>query len=170
MIWYSFGLLMTYTMSICTHTFPDKRTPKVLFHNAYFIICFTCTWNTLFYASARCKTSSRLQCTALSQHLKQAHMCLYHSALSVCPAEALQIGTAPMLSEEAFNVTIFSFNSPWAHTAVAALNSTKQYKQGHFNTGFTYSHFLAFLWIFGGQMLTDMCNIKFDKTYFEKVL
>lgn len=45
---------------------------------------------------------------ALSQHLKQAHMCLYYSALGVCCAEAVQIGTVPMFSKEAFMVTIFS--------------------------------------------------------------
>lgn len=123
---------MIYTMSICTHTFPNKHTLKLLFHNAYYIICFTCTWNILFYASARCKTSSRLQSTALSQHLKQAHTCLYYSALAVCRAEAAQISTVPTLSEEAFIVTIFaSFNSPWVDTAIAAFSSTKQYRQGH---------------------------------------
>lgn len=100
MILYDFGLLTTYTISICTHTFSNKHILKLLFHNAYFIICFTCTWNILFYASARCKTSSRLQCTALSQHSKQAHMCLYYSALAVCHAEAVQIGAVPMLSEK----------------------------------------------------------------------
>lgn len=132
MILYNFDLLMTYTMSICTHTFPKKHTLILLFHNAYFIICFTCSWNILFYASARCKTNSRLQCTALSQHLKQAHMCLYYSALGVCCAEAVQIGTVPMFSKEAFTVTIFSSsNWPRADAAIAAFNSTKQYRQGH---------------------------------------
>lgn len=72
----TFGLLMTYKLTICTHTFPNKHTLTPLFHNAYFIICFTGTWNILFYASGRCKMSSRLQCTALSQHLKQAHVFL----------------------------------------------------------------------------------------------
>lgn len=120
-------------MSVWTHTFPKKHSFTLLFHNVYFIVCFTCTWNFLFYAPARCKTNSRLQRTALSQHLKQAHLCLYDSALAECCAEAVQIGTVPVFSEEAFIVTIFSsFNSPWADTAIAVFSSTQQYRLGHF--------------------------------------
>lgn len=57
-------------------------------------------------------------------------MYLYFSALAVCCAEAVQIGTVPMLSEEGFIVTILSSNSPWADAAIAALSSTKKYRQG----------------------------------------
>lgn len=74
------------------HT-PQQTYPHIIIsqHISYYF-CFIYTWNILVYASARCKMKSRLQRTVPSQHLKQAHVFLYYTALTVYSAGVVQIG------------------------------------------------------------------------------
>lgn len=188
----------------------------------------------MVYASARCKMKSRLQHTVLSQHLKQAHVFLYYTALRVHSADVAQIGITalvrnlychhflllqltsswychcPMYFHKAIHTgqwlmkgvqqSLWDMNPPqmllcwhcagsstmvgirvlcgilpfvilhFSQLYIRSASDLRHLPSAYHKTSFTYSLCLAYLWIFGWQMLINIYNVRYDKANFERSL
>lgn len=161
-------------MSTCTHTFPKKHTLILLFHNAYFIICFTCSWNILFYASARCKTNSRLQCTITAFKASPYVFILLCIRSMLCRSSANWYSTYVLEgSLYGHHFLLLQLTSSWC--CHCCIQFHKAIQTGALIT--TPVLLIVIAWPIcdfwrtdDWQELTDMCNMKFDKTDFERGL
>lgn len=101
MILYNFCLVMTYTISVCTHIFPNKHSLTLLFLNAYISLFHL---HLEFFVSCICQVQDKQQITmhcTLTAFKASTYVFILQCISSVL-CRNMQIGTVPMFSEEAF--------------------------------------------------------------------